>query len=106
MESSRYRVKFTPIAEDDLEQIFEYISGELSAPQAAQNLMGDLERGIMGLRDFPYRGSLVLDGLLKSKGYRKLVIHRYLVFYLIDEDEKQVAIMRVLYGPRKYKDFL
>ncbi|MGG1619684.1 hypothetical protein [Paenibacillus sp. NRS-1781] len=34
-----------------------------------------------------YGGSPMLDDLLKSKGYRKLIIHRYLVFYLINEDE-------------------
>lgn len=106
MESNRYLVKFTQAAQDDMEQIFEYISRELLAPQAAQNLMSDLEQGIMGLADFPYGGSPVLDDLLKSKGYRKLIIHRYLVFYLINENEKHVVIMRVLYGPRKYENFL
>lgn len=68
--------------------------------------MDDLESGIMSLEDFPYAGSPVIDDLLKSKGYRKLVIHHYLVFYLIGEVRKEVVIMRVLYGTRKYEDLL
>ncbi|WP_025690677.1 type II toxin-antitoxin system RelE/ParE family toxin [Paenibacillus zanthoxyli] len=106
MDGSWYSIKFTPLAQDDLDQIFEYISKELSATQAAHNMMTDLEQGIMGLSDFPYGGSPVRDDLLRGKGYRKLVIHRYLVFYLINEVERHVVIMRVLYGSRKYESFL
>lgn len=46
------------------------------------------------------------DEFLKSKGYRKLIIDNYIVFYLVDEGNKQVIIMRVLYGKQKYEDLL
>ena len=56
--------------------------------------------------DFPYSGSFVLDDLLKSKGYHKLIIENYLVFYLVNEIEKQVVIMRILYGAQNYQNIL
>lgn len=60
----------------------------------------------MRLCDFPYSGRLVTDDILASKGYRKLVVKNYIVFHLIDENEKQVVIMRILYGARKYENLL
>jgi len=101
-----YQLKFTPIAEDDLDGIYRYISEHLVAPKAANDLMEDIEDSIMRLRDFPYSGSPVADDILSSRGYRKLIVKNYIVFHLIDEAEKQVVIMRVLYGAQKYENIL
>ena len=101
-----YQLKFTQIANDDLDGIYRYISEHLVAPQAANDLMDNIEASIMKLKDFPYSGSLVRDDILKSRGYRKLIVKNYLIFHLIDEAEKQVVIMRVLYGAQKYENLL
>ena len=101
-----YQLKFTPIAEDDLDGIYRYISEHLVAPKAANDLMEDIEDSIIRLRDFPYSGSPVADDILSSRGYRKLIVKNYIVFHLIDEAEKQVVIMRVLYGAQKYENIL
>lgn len=60
----------------------------------------------MRLTGFPYSGSVLLDEFLKSKGYRKLIVDNYIVFYLVNELEKQVVIMRILYGAQNYRDLL
>ena len=60
----------------------------------------------MRLKEFPFSCSYVADEFLRNKGYRKLIIDNYIVFYLIDEENKQVIIMRVLYGKQKYEDLL
>lgn len=44
--------------------------------------------------------------ILIIKGYRKLIIDNYILFYLVDEENKQVTIMRVLYGKQKYENLL
>jgi len=74
-----YKLRFTPIAENDLDGIFRYISDHLTAPKAANNLMDDIETSIMRLRDFPYSGSPVTDDILSSRGYRKLIVKNYRV---------------------------
>lgn len=60
----------------------------------------------MRLRDFPYSCNYVADEFLKKKGYRKLIIDNYVAFYLVNEVEKMVVIMRILYSKRKYEDML
>jgi toxin ParE1/3/4 len=38
-----YKLKFTPIANEDLDQIYHYISNNLAANEAAKNLMNNIE---------------------------------------------------------------
>ncbi|MDW7674717.1 MAG: type II toxin-antitoxin system RelE/ParE family toxin [Bacillota bacterium] len=86
--------------------MYSYISQELFAVSTANNLLERLERSIMSLRDFPFSCNLVADELLKKKGYRKLIVDNYIIFYIVDEFDKRVVIMRVLYGRQKYQDIL
>jgi len=106
MLENSYSLKFTPKASEDLEQIYSYISGKLFAEIAAGNLLEKIESSIMRLKYYPYSGSFVLDESLKSRGYRKLIVDNYLAFYLVNEPEKQVVIMRILYGAQNYQDLL
>lgn len=106
MSTSDYQVKLTPKAHEDLDRIYSYITGELYAPVAANSLLEKIEASIMRLRDFPFAYGLVDDGFLRSKGYRKLIIDNYIAFYVVNEKAKQVIVMRVLYGRRKYQDIL
>ncbi len=106
MVKNKYKLKITPKANDDLDEIYNYISIELSNEAAAVNFMNKIEMNIMRLRDFPLSCSFVEDDVLKSKGYRKLVIDNYIAFYIVDEGEKLVVVMRVLYGRQKYQDLI
>ncbi|MCL4514605.1 MAG: type II toxin-antitoxin system RelE/ParE family toxin [Firmicutes bacterium] len=60
----------------------------------------------MRLKKCPYSGSPVKDDILRRRDYRKLIVKNYIVFHLIDEVEKQVVIMRLLYGTQKYENIL
>ncbi|MEW6662431.1 MAG: type II toxin-antitoxin system RelE/ParE family toxin [Bacillota bacterium] len=106
MSENSYSLKFTSKAIEDLEQIYSYISGKLCAEIAADNLLEKIESSIMRLKYYPYSCGFVLDEPLKSRGYRKLIVDNYLAFYLVNEPEKQVVIMRILYGAQKYQDLL
>lgn len=106
MSEKIYSLKFTPKASGDLEQIYSYISHKLFAEIAANNLLEKIESSIIRLKSFPYSCSFVSDDALKSKGYRKLIVDNYIAFYLVNEMEKQVVIMRILYGAQTYQDLL
>ena len=106
MPNSKYSLKFTPKAADDLDEIFDYIAVRLFAETAAELLMDKIEDAFTKLKDYPFSGSYVFDEPLKSRGYRKLIIDNYIAFYLIDEFEKLVVIMRVLYGASNYINIL
>jgi len=103
---NNYSLKFTPKVEEDLDEIYNYISTKLFAEGAAVSLMDKIENSIMRLKEFPLSCSYVLDKPLKNRGYRRLIVENYIVFYLVDEVEKQVVIMRVLYGASDYENIL
>lgn len=106
MQTNDYGLKFTPLASDDLEQIYSYVSHKLFAQAAADNLLAKIESSIISLTRVPYSGSILLDESLKSRGYRKLIVDNYLVFYLVNELDKYVVIMRIMYGAQNYTDLL
>jgi addiction module RelE/StbE family toxin len=106
MSNDKYIIKFTPKAREDLEQIYCYISEKLFADIAAINLVDNIENSIMRLKKFPYSGSPASDDILKSKGYRKLIVDNYIAFYKVEEDSARVIIMRILYGAQNYIDIL
>ncbi len=106
MPKNNYDLKFTTKASEDLEDIYIYISEKLFAEAAANDLLKKIEYSIKRLKDFPYSYNFVLDEPLKAKGYRKLIVENYIVFYLVNEIDKQIIIMRILYGARNYRGLL
>ena len=106
MVSENYRVRYTPLAYEDLDEIDTYISSVLLNPPAALNLLGEIEESVNRLQQFPFIGSAAEDPYLASKGYRKLVVQNYLVFYLADQVQKEIVVMRVIYGAREYRSLL
>lgn len=106
MENEQFGIRYTPLAYEDLNEIDSYISETLGNPQAAMRLMEEIEKSVDQLERFPMIGSAVEDPFLESKGYRKLVVQNYLIFYLVDASRQLVVIMRVQYGAREYRNLL
>ena len=46
------------------------------------------------------------DESLRKKGYRKLIVENYVGAYLLNEQTKEVVVMRFFYGARDYKRLL
>lgn len=103
---NNYTVKMTTKAADDLDNIYRYISEKLFATSAATNILERIEKETMRLKEFPFSCNYVADEYLRKKGYRKLIVDNYIVFYLIEKEVEQVIIMRVLYGKQKYENLL
>jgi addiction module RelE/StbE family toxin len=104
MAGERYELKFTPKAEEDLDELYGYII--LLAEKAATDLMDKFEASILRLKDYAYSCSFVVDEPLRSRGYRKLIVDNYIAFYLVDETEHQIIIMRILFGASNYQAIL
>jgi addiction module RelE/StbE family toxin len=103
---TKYRVEVSESAENDLRDIVNYITMQLSAPLAAKTLLETLEKSLFGLEDMPYRHQLVSDERLSILGYRKLIVKSYVVFFIINEDDKVVDIVRILYARRNWLNLL
>lgn len=98
----KYKLKITPAAADDLENIYKYVKYTLSANNSAENMIQKISSSLKSLKSFPYMHELSRDKILKERGYRKLVIKKYVALYLIDEEKKSVVIARIFYGPMDY----
>lgn len=100
--NSNYTIEFTLLANEDLNYIFEYISQNLNAEQAAKEHMREFEAKIMGLKDMPGKGSLVQNETLSALGYRKIHVKNYVVVYSVDESNMIVTILRIFYEKSDY----
>jgi len=98
-----YNVLVTPSADKDLDEIFSYVSEELLVPNTALKLIDTLYEALYSLSDMPKRNPLSRDTFLAKQGFHVLYVESYLVFYTVDEPEKQVVVHRVLYAKRNYK---
>jgi plasmid stabilization system protein ParE len=102
----RYNIQISEKAEDDLDAIIEYISTKLKAPNSAADFLDIFELEIDNLRTSPKAFKLIDDDTLIMEKIRVLQIKNYLAFFIIDEKEKMVSIIRVLYGRRDWLNIL
>jgi plasmid stabilization system protein ParE len=77
---TKYRVDVSEPAENDLRDIFNYISFQLFAPFSAAKVLDTLEKSFFSLEDMPYIYPPVGDVRLAKLGYRKLIVKNYIVF--------------------------
>ena len=97
-----YRIKIYPAAEQDLAEIVDYLN-TLSS-EAAVRIFDQLVSEVESLSMMPFRCPQPRDLALAAKGYRVLIVDKYLVFYVVIEHT--VQIRRILYGRRDYKKLL
>lgn len=95
-----YKVEFLPVAKQDLREIALYISNDLCNPTAAVNLVEEIVEATEKLSDFPYSHPMYYPLRPLKKEYRKILIKNYMVFYSVDEQQKNVAISRIIYAKR------
>ena len=95
-----YKVVYTQESEQDLINIYRYIAINLSVPETAKRQTDRIMKAIEGLDEMPRRHKLYQNEPWHSKGLRVLPVDNYLVFYITLEEEKMVAIVRIMYGGR------
>lgn len=98
----KYKLLIFPSAKQDLQDIVDYVNEQ--SPQAAFMLYDEIITSIGSLAQMPMRCTLMKSSVLRAKGYRVLVIHNYLVFYVVNGET--VEIRRILYGRRQYEFLL
>lgn len=87
-------------AQNDLDEIWEYISFELCNPQAAENIVNKVMDTIDKLEDFSEIGAPLSSVTDMESDYRYLISENYMIFYRVIE--QNVYIDRILHGRRDY----
>ena len=101
-----YKLEIMPAAIADQQEAIEYIAKQLQNSVAAINLMDEIEKCYQTLEGNPYLYALSADSTLAALGYRKAIVKRYVLLYKIDDVQKIVRIMRLVYGPSNYAEKL
>lgn len=94
------KVVYTFKARQDLQDIYEYITYTLLAPDAAKNTTNKIMDAVHGLENMPERNPLYKDEPWHSQGVRFVPVKNYLVFYTINTQTDTVSVARIMYGAR------
>jgi len=93
-----HEIKYLPSFQQELNAIVEYITFTLEAPQAALNLLDELEKTIHNLRNFPLAHRLYRPIKPIATEYRVLTVKNYLVFYVVLGEIMEIH--RIIYKKR------
>ncbi len=102
-----YNVRIMEKAEQDLSEIVTYFTDNLCSPKAAASFLEEFLEGKENIADNPYMYPLSNDLVLQSEGYHRFLFKKnYIALYLIDDEEKEVSIMRIFYAKRDYANLI
>ena len=96
----------TSKAQADIDETLEYISTVLSNPFAAKALLVSIEKKINNILAFPLSYPSIDNLFVKKQNVRKVVIKSYILYYLYDEENDSVYILRLLYGKRNLDEII
>jgi addiction module RelE/StbE family toxin len=86
----KYKVRFSPYAKEDKEHIKSYLSKFY--PKTPRKFIISLKKQIAYLKDNPY----IYPEYQENTDYRRMLVSNYIVFYKINDAEKQIDIYRIL----------
>ena len=95
-----FQVVYSTAAQEDVRSIYNYIAYELLAEQAAKKQVRRIREIVHSLNILPERHKAVDWEPWASMGMRKVPVDNYIVFYLVDNDNRIVIVDRVFYGGR------
>ena len=95
---------YSPEALQDLDDISDYITYELSSPLAAHNLLTEITQTVDLLKNNPLMGASINSIANIVSDYRFLVVKNYMVFYRYFNNN--IYIDRVLYSKSHYLSVL
>lgn len=81
-------------------EIFTYISRTLKAPEAADRLLGEVEKNILSLNYMPKRVALISEEPWRSHGIHKMPVKNFNIYFTVNDKLKEVIIIAVIYGKR------
>ena len=90
-----YRIEMTDLAEEDLENIGDYIAFELKAPLIALDTVNGIREKAESLQEYPERHQLDDDEELAKRGIRRIFYRNYKIYYIVQQDT--VKVVRVLH---------
>lgn len=101
-----FGIEITANAENDLDQIVDYLAIRLANPPAAGALLDDIESVTDAIENDPEMFPLCKDDRLAELGYHKAIVRAYIMIYEIDASESLVRILRFFHSSEDYANKL
>ena len=98
------KIRLSPLALSDLQEIKEYITDELCNPTAANRIITKIIKDYSLIETSPRLGPSLSSIIHIDTDYRFLVSGKYIIFYKTEGE--YVSIYRILYGARDYMKIL
>ena len=95
-----YEVIMTPDAVTDLVELRDYIADVLLVPETALTYIRVIREAISKLEYMAASIAPVPEEPWYSRGIRKINIKNFHVYYRIDEREKRVYVLNIIYNKR------
>ena len=95
-----YKVKITEQAKEQIREIVYCITVNLQTPEAAVRTNKDLQKAISSLSYFPKRAALSENEPWRSNGVRRKIVNKYLIYFSVDDEMREVYITAVVYTRR------
>lgn len=91
---NKYAVKFRKAAEQDLENIADYLSSKFGKTKMEQGIRG-LLTAILDLGIFPKKGRAAVHLHSELLAYYYLPLEKNTILYKINDEQKQIEILRI-----------
>ena len=104
--NKKYRITIEKYAQKDIESIYNYICTNLVNKEAAIKLLNKINEKFDTIALFPKSAPLLNNDYVTNKNIRKLLIDNYIAFYEVDDINKEIRIIRIIYGMQNYIDVL
>ena len=102
----KFYVKWTESAEEQLLEAALYIANSTGNVEDGRKLKNDVIEETEKLDLFPERGFIPRDRIIRKKGFRGLIIGRYIAFYKVYPDIQYVVIEAFVPMKADYKRFI
>lgn len=101
----KYKVMRTDTADAGIRKIILYVAQNFGNKVALEKL-NEIEQRILELGEDPYIGTCPGYLVLKRQGYKVLILEKDLVFYKIDEENKEVVVYAVVDQRQDYLNII
>ena len=83
-----------------------YIANELLVPETATAQLGRIRKEVRSLDSMPARYALVEWEPWHSMKMHQLPVNNFIVYYLVDDEQMVVTVVRVFYGGRDIEEII
>ena len=91
-----YKIVYTPMFQQDVNEVLDYISGKLKNPIAANAFLDALETEILSIRQYPTAFAPYPSTRNRPTPYYPLRVKNYTAFYVVIDDV--IEFRRLLYS--------